>query len=820
MTVLTRLFTKAPETNTAPNDRKSEPAVEATGAPDRPMSVDLLFSPSALSVDASSLMQAIANIDDPAVLKKLTIEGPSTTVRQLAAHAMHDPVQLRDLLKHVRGKDKNVYKIIREKCDALLAVDKAAADTQEAIAHLCAALEKQVHVPFDNLYEPALEHFINHWGDVAAYASPEMHERADKAIDRCREILDNKLRAKDEETARTAAIAGADVERSDVITELRACLEGMQAQTSADDERIILQKAAERWSELARVKPANREDQASYAQLRKSIEELSAIIAQHGSLAQFEAAEQARKEKQEAEATALRQLGGLIRKASGALHGGNTRLAAGLRRAVEDKLQSVPDVPAHLTKQLQQLDEKLNVLQDWRSYAVAPKRIELIEHMEALVGMDESPQALADQIKKLQEEWKTISKGNTDDTDAEWQRFHQAAQKAYEPCAKYFSAQAKQREGNLAKRKAILERLTKFVAAQDWQTTDWKEIARALRESKQLWRNHQFVERGANKPLQKRFDELTKDLESRLEAESATNAEEKKRIIERAKALLTNEDSRQAIDAIKQLQAKWTSVGIVAREDDQKLWAEFRQHCDAVFAKRQQQRTELASSLSEAKAKAVALCEEAEGIAALTGAELIEGAKKLSALTELFEAVGELPKADARGLHGRFERAVGKCEKAIAAQRTREKAQAWFTVLEAGDKIRLHRLAASQGGDHEAAKQNAIAFIDGVTQWPKGALQIIKAELLKSGSSDLAANENALRTLCIRSEILTDTPTPDADQAFRRNYQLQRLMKGMGQTSPSKQDELNEMVFEWIAVGATSDAVYRDLLDRFTRCRG
>ena len=305
-----------------------------------------------------------------------------------------------------------------------------------------------------------------------------------------------------------------------------------------------------------------------------------------------------------------------------------------------------------------------------------------------------------------------------------------------------------------------------------------------------------------------------------METESAGNAEAKKNLIARAKALQANDDSRQAIDAIKQLQSKWTSIGITAREDDQTLWAEFRQHCDAVFAKRQQQQSEYVSSLAEAKRKAVALCEEAEQLLTLSGAELIEGAKKLSVLNELFEAVGELPKADARALQGRFERALARCEKAVAAQRTRDKAQAWNTVLDAGDKIRLHRLAVAQNRDgQESAKQAAVAFIDSVSLWPKGALQVLKSELGKPGGADIAANESALRTLCIRAEILTETPTPETDQALRRNYQLQRLMKGLGQASTSKQDELNAMVFEWIGVGATSEAVYAQLLDRFSRCR-
>lgn len=882
MTVISRLFGRDSSPDAANKDtaasaaevdnQSTDPAAELgarTTTTDK-LDVDALMSDAALSVDATMLEQAIAAIDDPTALSKLAIEGPSTAVRQLAAQAIHDPDQLRDLLKDVRGKDKSVYKIIREKCDALLAVEKAAAETQSTIAAVCAALERHVYVPFDNLYEPALEHFIGRWNAVASQADSEMQARASKALARCQEIVAEHARSKEEEATRAAAVASADADRQSVLADLRCMLASLSSQVT-DEASHESQTAAlkARWSELARYKPASQSDQSTYVQLGKASDDLASLSAQHGTVAQLaehissatpddasaaksidakakvlrrmldaasllgdeapevvneartalQAWEQARKDKHDADANALRQLGGLIRKASGALNAGNTRLASGLRRAVEEKLPSVPNVPPHLTSQLQQLDEKLNVLQDWRSYAVAPKRIELIEHMEALVGMDESPQALADQIKRLQDEWKVISKGNTDDTDAEWQRFHQAANKAYEPCKEFFAAQAKQREGNLNKRKALLDRLSQFVAAQDWQTTDWREVARALRESTQQWRNHKQVERAANKPLQARFDELTRELESRLEAESASNAEAKRTLITRAKALLENEDSRQAIDGIKQLQAKWTSIGIVAREDDQKLWAEFRQQCDAVFARRQQQHTEYVSSLGDAKRKAIALCEEAEQVLTLSGPELIEGTKKLSALSELFAAIGELPKADARALQNRFDRALNQCEKAVAAQRNRDKAQAWNTVLDAGDKIRAYRLAVMQGGDSESAKQAALTFIEGVAHWPKGALQIVKAELDKPGSSDIAANESALRTLCIRAEILTETATPEADQQLRRNYQLQRLMKGLGQAPSSKQEELNAMVFEWIAVGATTDAVYAELLERFSRCR-
>jgi hypothetical protein len=76
-----------------------------------------------------------------------------------------------------------------------------------------------------------------------------------------------------------------------------------------------------------------------------------------------------------------------------------------------------------------------------------------------------------------------------------------------------------------------------------------------------------------------------------------------------------------------------------------------------------------------------------------------------------------------------------------------------------------------------------------------------------------------LRTLCIRAEIITDTPTPPEDQSMRRDYQVQRLIKRMGQGSNGDDTALDAMVLEWIGVGPTEEAIYQSLLERFKRCR-
>jgi hypothetical protein len=847
MTLLTRLFKQAPPAQT-PQPVVSEPAP----------------TPASTDADAALLTQAVA-ANDADALSKLAIEGASTKIRQAAADAIHDPAVLKDLLKDLRGKDKSVYKIVRAKCDALLAQEKAAAETQAAIAHVCEVLERHSHLPFDNLFTPTLEHLNAQWESLASQAPPEMKARAERAIERCRDIVSAHLRKVAQQAAYETALANADANRGVVIDELRAVLAAAFAAKPADLIASQLTALQSRWTEIAQFKAANTQDTKQFERLCHAINDVSAMIAAQGTALQLaeplrdtvgkhdtgalerllahvtllgdnvpadvadaaallQAYRQARDEQDAAAAHALKQLGGLIRKALAALNDGQTGPAAGLRRAIEEKRTASAHLPAHLSNQLQTLDEKLALLQDWRSYVVAPKRIELIERMEALIGSDEKPDALAETIKKLQEEWKSISKGNTDNTDAEWQRFHQAAQTAYQPCKEYFAAQAKQRQDNLDKRKALLERLQAFAAAQTWDQPDWqanwKDVARALRESRQQWRTHQPVERAANKPLQAQFDAISADLQAHLDAEYARNAKEKQRLIAAAQRALTLDDGRKASDEIKRLQLAWKDVGLVARDDEQALWEEFRKHCDAVFVKRQQLHNEFKASLDSAKEQALALCTDVERIGALDGAEFVEGLKTLPALRETFAALGDLPKAQARDVQNRFERALAQCDRKLAEQRARDKARAWDNVVLAGDKLRNYRLAALQSSDGaDALKAEVQTYIDSVQHWPKGALQALKAELSKSSSADLAANETALRTLCVRAEILTGVPTPESDQAFRRNYQMQLLKQTMGQGQSANKDQLDTMVLEWIAVGPVADDAYAPLLERFNRCR-
>jgi hypothetical protein len=775
MSLFSRLFRKAPPAlpPVAPRSQPghSHPAATDQSSADQALAERARADRAAAAAQEEATLRAALDTQDFKAIGRLVLEGSSTRIRQQAAEAIEDPAQLRQLIKDVRGgNDKSVYKILTRKRDAQLAQERQVEQLNAEINAVVAALERHSHRPHDALFIPTLDQHQVRWNAVAANATAEVAQKAQNAIDRGREVIAQHLRQIAVEASRELAAANAAAE-AQRIREL--------------EEKASAAAAGER----ARILEAERKAQA---------------------------------EKLEAEALALRQLGGLIRKAHGALNEGSTGRAAGLRRAIEEKLATAPPLPPHLANQIQQLDKKLAELKDWKAFSVTPKRAELMEEMESLVGSTLDPPTLANRIKSLQEEWRTLSKGAGENLEADWQRFQDAAQKAYQPCREYFEAQSLLRQENLQRREALLQRLVAFESGHDWERPDWRIVIVALRESRQEWRRHSPVDRAAGKALQGQFDAVTAGLQSRLDAEYARNVQAKRALIERTQRLVTSEDSRKAIDEVKGIQQQWQAVGSAPRAEEQRLWEEFRQHCDAVFQRRQQEFADYNSGLETNKTQAVALCEELENIASLSGAELLAGAAKAAELRTAFEAIGEFPRADARNLHVRFERALQRCEEAVARQQASAVERSWSDMFEAANRVRAYRLGCAgnaEATEREALRQAAESYIAGVDRWPKGSRDALNKELAKDHAADLAANEAALRKLCIRAEIVTDSATPPEDQSLRRDYQVQRLIQGMGQGISAEETQLDAMAIEWIGVGPVEEATYLQLLERFQRCR-
>ena len=174
---------------------------------------------------------------------------------------------------------------------------------------------------------------------------------------------------------------------------------------------------------------------------------------------------------------------------------------------------------------------------------------ELIAEMEALKGSSESPPRLAERIRDLRAQWKTISQGAQVDADADWQRFNQAAAIAYEPCRIHFEAQAAARAENVARCGQLLARVQRFETAQAHENPDWRLMSEVLHEAPLEWRRVGPVDRSAVRPIKAEFDAALERLRTRLTAWHAQNETRKRALPHaQAQALLAETDSRIATD--------------------------------------------------------------------------------------------------------------------------------------------------------------------------------------------------------------------------------------------------------------------------------
>jgi hypothetical protein len=371
----------------------------------------------------------------------------------------------------------------------------------------------------------------------------------------------------------------------------------------------------------------------------------------------------------------------------------------------------------------------------------------------------------------------------------------------------------------------VLERILTFEAGLDAEQPDHPLIMRVLREAAQEWRSHTPVDRDASRPLDADFFSTLDRLRARITAWYAGNTTDKQVLITRALQLATTADLSSAIDEVKHLQGQWKATGPVPHAQSQHMWNEFRAACNAVYERRQQEFAQQAATLEQAKSVAEDLCKQIEQGSQEGPADRPTGEARLREWEDAFNALGELPRNDARNLRERYQRAMSRYESKIAGLAQRDAEAAETNVLAAARHVRAYQRAVIQGdAAREELKSSAEAFIAGVPRWPsKGILQALRQALARADSaefthSDDATREEALRRLCIHAEILSGTATPPEDASLRREQEMQLLSQGLGQARQADERAWEAMRIEWIGLSAAEAAVHDELERRFLRC--
>ncbi|WP_289128016.1 DUF349 domain-containing protein, partial [uncultured Marinobacter sp.] len=572
-------------------------------------------------------------------LAQLAIDGVTAAIRLEAANGLQQEELLQQVLKQAKGRDKGVYQAVKQSLQTVK--DQQAAETamQQRIEALITQAQDQARSEDTKLYEARLDAAQESWRSVEASASAEQTGQFLAAVHDCRERL-KQLKQVQEDEKRHQEQAR---QRTETLELLQQTLTDLQTASAEDlpsaSALDALQKTQEnRWLEATRDTQVSKQEQKEYEQqmlgLRNYLSAVRRLETMKDSIAslaeaagsdeatddQREAARQLLKElewpaefPQPARLEPVRKLAGKPKAAKPA--DANQEQQSAVMSALKATL---PDLEAALearqfkeSKQLlktaqnqfQQLDGRnrrgfqarmqllagqFRELSDWQGFATEPKQVSLCEQMEYLAEQPMEPEAKAERIKELQSEWRELG-GSSD--RALWSRFKAASDKAYEPCKAYFEAKSDLKKANLQKRQAICDQLATFLDNADWTAIDWKGAERIHQTARQEWKSAWPVDFRDNRQIQKRFDDLLKQLERPLDEERKKNEALKQGIVEKAGALISHEPLQEAMEQAKALQNDWKAIGITRHREDRKLWQAFRTACDQIFARRDAQRS-------------------------------------------------------------------------------------------------------------------------------------------------------------------------------------------------------------------------------------
>ncbi|MBP3248139.1 MAG: DUF349 domain-containing protein [Prevotella sp.] len=185
--------------------------------------------------------------------------------------------------------------------------------------------------------------------------------------------------------------------------------------------------------------------------------------------------------------------------------------------------------------------------------------------------------------------------------------------------AKFFKEQEAEKQENLTKKLAIIDRIKAMVTTPDEANKNYKEF-KALQEqwreiknvpadkANELWRNYQLY-------VEQFYDMLRLNSEAR-EYDFKKNLELKTALCEAAEKLADEEDVISAFHQLQKLHQEYREIGPVAKEQREEIWNRFKA-ASSVINKRHQQHFEGVRAKEEDNlARKTVLCEKVEAIAA------------------------------------------------------------------------------------------------------------------------------------------------------------------------------------------------------------
>ena len=454
------------------------------------------------------------------------------------------------------------------------------------------------------------------------------------------------------------------------------------------------------------------------------------------------------------------EIRGLLGKLEEHLNAGRLTEALEIEKHISGRAASAP-LPAGLDRLLKRQLAQLARLRDWAKWGDDQGREQLIQAAEALLAGPPDLETLPASVRTLRDDWKKRD-ATRPASKAQWERFDAVLTRAFKPVLEFRTKRAVEEKAAAQARAAICDEFEAWLASPEGVAARYRELEAKRSELGKRVRALPPAGPQGDRALRKRFDKVFRSLEKRLDVARSAETNRREELIAKAEAL-KNAPVGEAMKSAIALQKTWkeTSGAQLGRKDDQALWARFHAATNAVFARRDEQRSKQDEERSQRDAERKQRDEKR--------------AAERRAVTQKEEAH-----------RGRFER--------LAAR------SGLIEKLEA---------AAIAGGVPENLPAEIAAAWKALT--PLGmegekALQARLAAAPQATAAKLQKGRAEREALLLDLEVALGIPSPESAAGERRTRQLQALQERFKPRSTASVETPEATIVRWYSIAAPADA--------------
>ena len=356
-------------------------------------------------------------------------------------------------------------------------------------------------------------------------------------------------------------------------------------------------------------------------------------------------------------------------------------------KALQQEWRDIKAVPAESANEL------------WRNYQLyveqfydllklnsEARELDFKKNLEAKTRLCEAAEKLADeediisafhQLQQLHQEYREVGPVSKELREEIWQRFKAASTVINKRHQQHFEDLRAREEENLQKKTALCEKVEAITTEENKGSGDWERHTEEIIAIQQEWKTIGFAPQKMNVKIFERFRaacdkffankaEYFKTLKDSFKE----NAEKKRALIEKAKALQDSTDWRSTSDKLIALQKEWKTIGVVPKKLGDQLWEEFLGACNKFFEARNAAGAGQRNEEHENLEKERNVIERLKAVAEEAGEDLQERVQKL---VEEYNGIGHVPFKEKDKLYQEYHAILDKLYKELNISVTKKR---------------------------------------------------------------------------------------------------------------------------------------------------